>query len=309
MPEKSPFGFINAFKPTGPSSAAFGNWVKHASGGAAIGHWGTLDPTACGVLVLGVGKATRLLPLIPSSRKQYVFEFVIGERTDTGDATGAVIETAKVGASWAQGLGAAAASMIGSQTQIPPMHSAVKIAGRPLYRSARAGVEIPRAPRATVVYDMRVLPQSEKNRARLFVECEAGTYVRVLCEELGRRLGFPARMGALLRIASGPFRLSDARVCEQIAANFSGCLINPLTILTNPRMNIDALSARRFAHGNEVRLAQNAAADFEFRSPTGEVLVTHGETLLGLGDVFARDGVSVLMPTRVLADVDEMGAR
>jgi tRNA pseudouridine55 synthase len=307
VPPKSYFGFINAFKPSGPSSAAFGNWVKHCAGGTSVGHWGTLDPTACGVLVLGVGKATKLLPLLPHARKQYVFELVVGERTDTGDATGSVIATSEVAASWADGLQVAAAALVGPQTQIPPMHSAVKVGGRPLYRSARAGVEIPRAPRPTMVYALRVLPQRPgRNCARLFVECEAGTYIRVLCEELGRRLSLPARMGALLRTAAGPFRLDDAVLPCQIAADLSGCLVNPLDVLENRRTDVDASAARRFVHGNEINLSsENVAADLQVGS-NAELLVTLNAILLGFGNVFARNGVVMLAPTRVLADLDEI---
>ena len=98
------FGFINAFKPPGLSSAALGNWVRRLTGGAPVGHWGTLDPLACGVLLLGVGKAARLFPLITDSRKCYVFELVVGERTDSGDACGTVIAKADIPKDWKRRL-------------------------------------------------------------------------------------------------------------------------------------------------------------------------------------------------------------
>jgi tRNA pseudouridine55 synthase len=302
----SPFGFINAFKPPGPSSAAFGNWIKHLFAGAAVGHWGTLDPTACGVLLLAVGKATKLLPLLPHARKQYVFELVVGERTETGDASGRVIETAAVPDDWRRALAAAAAALIGPQDQVPPMHSAVKVEGRPLYRSARAGVEVARPARATIIHQLSVIddaidpspqPKSSTRAARLFVECEAGTYVRVLCEELGRRFGLPARMGALLRTASGPFLLRDSVRPDQIAADPGGCLMNPLDVLRNPRVELDERGVRRFAHGNEIRLGGSSAS--ESGDPRAEVLVTRGAELLGCGHIIARDGDELLTPTRV----------
>ena len=116
---KELFGFINAFKPPGPSSAAFGSWVKRRLAADALGHWGTLDPAACGVLVLAVGKATKLLPLLSDNRKRYVFELVVGTRTDTADATGTVIGRAFVPAGWHEPLSGALSSMIGPLEQLP----------------------------------------------------------------------------------------------------------------------------------------------------------------------------------------------
>jgi tRNA pseudouridine55 synthase len=297
------FGFINAFKPPGPSSAAFGTWVKHVCGAEAVGHWGTLDPTACGVLVLAVGKATKLLPLLPHARKKYVFELVVGERTDTGDAKGAVIERMPVTEAWASALPGAASSLVGSLTQIPPMHSAVKIAGQPLYRLARKGQDVPRSPRATEIFELRIIAHDER-MARLMIACEAGTYVRVVCEELGRRLGLPARMGALLRIASGPFELRESVTPQRIATDLAGCITNPLTILANPRIELDERAAWRFVHGNEVQLDHrgNGSLDTSDVQPATEVLVTRDGALVGCGLLVARDGTKMLAPTRVFAE-------
>ena len=300
----APFGFINAFKPPGPSSAAFGNWVKRACGGAAVGHWGTLDPRACGVLVLGVGKATRLFPLIADSRKQYVFELIAGEQTDSGDGAGQVIARAQVPDDWKRRLPDAAAALLGPGTQLPPMHSAIKVQGKPLYRSARAGVTVPRAPRATTLYKLQVLPDALGTRsARLYVECDAGTYVRVLCEDLGRHIGLPARMGSLLRVASGPFTLRESIVPSRIAADFRACLIDPLSVLHNPRVELDEAGARRFNAGNEIRLTLNSVGgDWKIAPNSNEnALVTHQGALIGIGVVFTRDALTILAPMRVFA--------
>jgi len=297
------FGFINAFKPPGPSSAAFGNWVKHVCGAEAVGHWGTLDPTACGVLVLAVGKATKLLPLLPHARKKYIFELVVGERTDTGDAKGTVIERMPVTEGWASALPGAASSFVGSVTQIPPMHSAVKIAGQPLYRLARKGQDVVRAPRVTEIFELRIIAHDERT-ARLLIVCEAGTYVRVVCEELGRRLGLPARMGALLRIASGPFELRESVSPQRIATDLASCMTHPLTVLANPRIELDERAAWRFVHGNEVRLdhCSNGSLDPLDAQPATEVLVTRDGALVGCGLLVARDGTKMLAPTRVFAE-------
>lgn len=297
---QQPFGFLNALKPPGPSSAAFGNWIKRLANGAAVGHWGTLDPSACGVLVLAVGAATRLIPLLGEGRKQYVFELVVGERTDTGDSTGQVLETSPVRSDWKFGLGDAAASLTGKISQTPPMFSAVKVSGRPLYRSARLGATIPRAPRATTLYDLRVLDGlTPHDRARLFVECDAGTYVRVLCEDLGCKLGVAARMGALLRVASGPFALRDSVEPLRVASDLPGSLIDPLSVLTQPHVELDSARARRFMAGNEVSF-DPATTSAEARQVQVDMLVTERGVLIGVGQTFMRDGTLVLAPTRVL---------
>ncbi len=294
MPNQTPFGFINAFKPPGPSSASFGNWVKHKASGVPVGHWGTLDPTACGVLVLAVGKATKLLPLLPHARKRYVFELVAGVSTDSGDATGHVIATSAVPAQWAQALDDVAASLAGPLMQIPPMHSAVKIQGRPLYKAARLGLDVARSPRPTVIHSLHAIAH-EGSTARLFVECDAGTYVRVLCEEIGRRLGVPARMGALLRVSSGPFVIRDSVRPDQIARDLTGCLIDPLVVLKQPRIELDTIETRRFAHGNEVRLTSASHVD----GGAADVLVTSQGTFVGCGYLVVRDGEQLLAPTHV----------
>jgi tRNA pseudouridine55 synthase len=289
------FGFINAFKPPGLSSAALGNWVRRLTGGAPVGHWGTLDPLACGVLLLGVGKAARLFPLITDSRKCYVFELVVGERTDSGDACGTVIAKADIPKDWKRRLPQAARALIGVQRQVPPMHSAVKVGGTPLYRSARAGKDVPRPARRVTVYDMRVLAESpEPDRARLFVLCEAGTYVRVLCEDLGRTLGVPARMGALLRVAAGPFLLRDSVTPAQLENGFEQHLIDPLSVLDNPRVELDERRACRFACGNRV-----ACSGRELPDDKKFVLVIQAGKLIGIGRIDVSQAVPSLAPVHV----------
>jgi tRNA pseudouridine55 synthase len=305
----APFGFVNAFKPPGPSSAAFGNWVKSFAAGSTVGHWGTLDPLACGVLALGIGKAARLFPLLENSRKSYIFELVVGEQTDSGDSSGLIVARADLPLDWQERLPSAAAKLVGPQLQIPPMHSAVKVAGKPLYRSARLGMNVPRAPRSVTIYSLSVLPSlGEANRARLFVECDAGTYVRVLCEGLGRELGLPARMGALLRVASGPFALGDSVPPARIEANFEQCLVNPLDVLPNPRIDLDESTMRRFLFGNEIFLESDrvlpqcgGASLLALDASAAHILVTHDGKLLGVAHVFSRDAKTVLAPTRVFA--------
>jgi tRNA pseudouridine55 synthase len=291
----SHFGFLNAFKPPGMTSTAFGGWVKHLLDKTPVGHWGTLDPAACGVLVLAVGHATRLLPLLSPSHKQYVFDLKLGSSTDTADESGRVLETGPLPADWSDRLASVTAGLVGPLDQVPPMYSAVKVAGRALYVSARRGQHVARAARPTKVHALRVLSYNERS-ARLLVECDAGLYVRSLCEEIGRQLGVPAHMGALVRTAAGPFSIGSAYLPEDIAKAPAACLLDPLSVLRGPRIELDAAAARRFQNGNAVPTRDTDVAPE--RSSGALALVLHGNRLIGLGSV---DAGGALSPHRVFS--------
>lgn len=293
-----PFGFVNAFKPPGISSTAFGVWVRKQLGAASLGHWGTLDPSACGVLVLAIGQATRLIPYLPADDKSYVFELRIGSATDTGDAEGRVVRSAPVPLDWADRLAGIAASLVGDIEQVPPMFSAVKVDGRPLYKAARAGREVERRPRTVRIAALRVL-DSRGDRARMSVDCSAGTYIRTLCEQIGERLGLPAHLVFLIRTRAGPFRLADARTPAQIARDGIGCAIDPLDVLELPRAALDDEAAVRFSHGNDV--ASTVASPMDPRDAF--VLATHRGRIFGI----ARLADSRLEPVRVIAAAGENG--
>ena len=286
------FGFINALKPPGMTSTAFGSFVRRLLGGAAVGHWGTLDPRASGVLVLAAGNATRLLPLLQPTTKQYVFELNLGSATDTADASGRVTAQGLLPSDWRQRLPFVASGLVGPLDQVPPMFSAVKIAGRPLYLSARKGGEVARAPRATRVLALRVVGMGERS-ARLAVECEAGLYVRTLCEEIGARLGVPAHMGALVRTAAGPFAIAQSLRPDEIVAEPARCLIDPLEVLLQPRIELDIAGAASFAHGNEV------VVDGHARRPAEHLVLAAGR-LIGTGTLAVTNSKATLSPTRVL---------
>jgi tRNA pseudouridine55 synthase len=287
-----PFGFINANKPAGITSTAFGSRVRRALGRVPLGHWGTLDPDATGVLVLAVGHATKLLPLLGDGRKKYEFDLVLGSATDTGDASGATIASSGMPDSWHLKLPDVVRSVIGELSQIPPMYSAVKIAGQPLYKSARRGEEVTRQARAVEIYSLRMLEHSH-SRARLALECSAGTYVRTLCEEIGSRLGVPAHMDALVRTAAGPFNLAAACALELLLADPSAHLIDPLNVLQQVRVALSTAHLTRFAHGNAVLIGGE--------SSIGEVLVTCDGQMVGTGIVAAATGGALLQPARVFS--------
>jgi tRNA pseudouridine55 synthase len=213
-------GFLNLFKPAGPTSTQFGARLRRLypseGGKLAVGHLGTLDPQAAGVLPVALGRATRLLPLIADKRKAYAFTLVLGRSTDTGDATGAVTQTAEVSSDIDVRLAAAIERFTGTIEQVPPMYSAVHVGGQRLYDLARAGTVVERPARSVTIYALSVLGRSG-DTARLRVACSEGTYVRTLCEDIALACGTVGHMGALLREAAGPFVIRWVRSCRRSA--------------------------------------------------------------------------------------------
>jgi len=228
-------GFLNVLKPPGMSSAHVVSVVRRLLGGAKIGHAGTLDPEASGVLPLMVGKAARLFDYMQDKEKAYVTEAAFGASTDTQDAQGVVMETGDRYPSEDE-VRAALASFTGVIMQTPPMYSALKQDGKRLYQLARDGKQADIPAREVTVHALDFRGMTEKNGALLAVRCSKGFYVRTLCHDLGQALGCPAHMRFLLRTQSGPFTLETAHTLEalQLAAKegrLESMLLPPETAL------------------------------------------------------------------------------
>jgi tRNA pseudouridine55 synthase len=176
-----------------------------------VGHSGTLDPDATGVLLLGVGPATRLLKLLTALPKSYACEIVLGAETSTLDDSGAVTATFDMAGVTLDQARAAAAALTGDIRQVPPMVSAVKVGGRRLHELARAGIEVERAPRPVTVHRFDLAAGPAPGTLRAEVDCSSGTYVRTLAADLGTALGGGAHLRALRRTAIGPFDEGRAR--------------------------------------------------------------------------------------------------
>jgi tRNA pseudouridine55 synthase len=211
-------------KPPGPTSFTVVRQIRHAlaraRGQAArtlkVGHGGTLDPLASGVLPICVGEATKLAPFLLDADKEYEASLRFGVETDTLDAEGKVVATAPLGALDAAAVENALASFRGEIAQVPPMYSALKRQGRPLHSYARAGQEVERAPRRVRIHELSLAAFEPPDGARLRVRCSKGTYVRVLAADLGRALGAGAHLTALRRVASGPFHLDRALALDEL---------------------------------------------------------------------------------------------
>ncbi len=287
-------GFVNVFKPAGPTSARvvarlrriYGLYARDRDLG--VGHLGTLDPQAAGVLPIAIGKATRLISLLVDQRKSYVFTMVPGRSTTSADALGETVATCAVPQDWIARLERVLAQFIGRIEQVPPMYSAVHHHGKRLYELAREGKTVERRARNITVHDVRLLGV-EEGVARLRVACSEGTYVRTLCEDLGKAIDVYTHMGALVREGSGPFVISEARTMDEIADDPQSALITPEHIIPFPTIVLNLRHSADFRAGRLVPLPEGATARHVFVRDESRVLVGVGEahgTLLAPRKVF-----------------------
>ncbi len=277
-------GFVNVFKSAGPTSAQAVARMRRIYGlysrdrKIAVGHLGTLDPQAAGVLPVAIGKATRLIPLLTDQRKAYVCALVLGRSTTTGDALGDDLAVAPVPRDYERRVRELLPQFVGKISQIPPMYSAVHHEGKRLYELARAGKEVERKPRDITIYAITLLGVENGCVARLRIACSEGTYVRTLCEDIGAALGLPAHMGALVREGSGPFVLYEARTVEDIANAPREALIAPEHIIPFPTIVLDLRHSADFRAGRVVPLPAGSPGKHVFVRDESRTLVGVGET-------------------------------
>ncbi len=202
-------GALNLSKPAGWTSHDVVEKLRRSLGIRKVGHAGTLDPMATGVLPILLGKGTRVSEYLVEWDKEYETVLRLGQETDTQDATGAVIRERSVAGITEEAIRAAAAQFSGTLQQVPPMYSALKVEGRPLYKMARAGKTVDRAPRAITIHQLQVL-KIEIPDVFFRVTCSKGTYVRTLCADIGQALGVGGHLRQLCRTKVGPFHIEDA---------------------------------------------------------------------------------------------------
>ena len=253
-----PCGVLPVCKPPGPSSHQIVGAVRRMAGrGVRVGHAGTLDPAAAGVLPVCVGPATRLADYLHLPLKEYRFELVLGAETDTQDAQGQVVAEADARGLHEGEVAAALAGLVGTVRQVPPLHSARHQDGRRLYEYAREGRPVePRAAwvRIEALQLLQWMP-GPRARALCAVVCGSGTYVRSLCADLGRALGTGGHLGALVRCSAGGLRAEQCWTLEEIGGvaqdgGLAGLLLSPADALAFlPALVVDAAEAAGVAHG------------------------------------------------------------
>ncbi len=245
-----PDGLAVVDKPAGWTSHDVVAKARKLLGTRKVGHSGTLDPDATGILLLGVGRVTRLLRFLTVLPKTYEAEVVFGIETSTLDASGEVLVTHDMTGLRIEQVREAAARFVGEIDQIPPMVSAVRVGGRRLHELAREGREVEREPRRVAVYRFDVEPGSGPGIFRIEVECSSGTYVRSLAADLGQALGGGAHLRALRRTRIGSFELDEAVELGDAIATDALPLLKPVAALRDyPRLVVDGEVAGDVRHG------------------------------------------------------------
>ncbi len=273
-------GILNIAKPAGMTSHDVVDRVRRLSGQRRVGHAGTLDPAATGVLVVCLGQATRVAEYLMASDKVYQAEICLGVSTDTHDAEGEVTATTEVKVREEEGwrLRQALAGFVGSIQQVPPMYSALKRGGVPLYKLARQGIDVERAPRPVTIHSIELLDWHPP-LLTIRVKCSPGTYIRALARDLGQELGCGAHLQSLTRLASGHFTLEKAVSLDALAEAFAQGnwqkLLHPLdeALLDFEPMVVDAQAEVRIRHGQQVEASPLADGEGE-----GDLRRTYSET-------------------------------
>ena len=216
-------GIILINKPAGMTSHDVVNKLRKILHTNKVGHCGTLDPDATGVLVVCINKATKVLQFLTSESKEYVATLNLGVSTDTYDASGKVLETKEYQKIDDDKIIACLKSFIGKQEQKPPLYSAIKIKGKKLYEYARSGENV-EVPTRVVTIDYIDVLEIKENLIKFKVGCSKGTYIRSLCFDIAAKLGYPGHMQDLIRTKSGKFALNDCFTLEEIEAGKFNCL-------------------------------------------------------------------------------------
>jgi tRNA pseudouridine55 synthase len=256
-------GYLVIDKPAGLTSFDVVARARRRLGEKRIGHAGTLDPAATGVLPLAVGAATKTLEFLTDASKTYLADVTFGVETDSHDIEGTVSRVADAQSLTAERVDAALAGFRGPGEQIPPMHAAIKVGGQKLYDLARRGEEIVRVPRPVTFHLLELLEWTPPT-ATLLVDCSKGTYIRALARDLGAALGTGAYLSNLVRLRSGPFHLCQAITLDELAEvdlpwSWPRIAVHPdVPVFGWPALVLDEEHARRWGQGSVIAAARAA---------------------------------------------------
>ncbi|HET8960073.1 tRNA pseudouridine(55) synthase TruB [Nocardioides sp.] len=248
-------GLVIVDKPAGVTSHDVVSRVRRLAGTRKVGHAGTLDPMATGVLVLGVNRATRLLGHLTLTAKGYDATIRLGASTTTDDAEGEVVSTAPTGDLDEARIRPALAAMVGDIEQVPTAVSAIKVEGRRAYQRVRAGEDVELAARPVTIHALdvhEVRRVGELVEVDISVRCSSGTYVRAIARDVGAELGVGGHLGSLRRTSVGPFALDDARTLEQLADELTMLPIADAARASFPSRDLGVAQAGDVRHGRQI---------------------------------------------------------
>lgn len=266
------FGFLNVYKPKGMTSHDVVGRLRRVTKIKQIGHTGTLDPFATGVLPICIGKSTRLIEYLEDD-KEYLATVQFGKNTDTYDLDGEVVATFVKKVSEVE-VRLGLKSFEGEISQMPPIYSAIKVNGKKLYDYARAGQEVEIKPRTVFISKMELVEfNQEKQEAKLLVACSKGTYIRSIAYDLGQNLGCGAYLSALERTKAGRFNIENTVRLEDLSEKDLVCkhLINPLEVLNYPTYELSDSDRQRVSHGMSITNRGFNDADIVFLLKSGKI--------------------------------------
>ncbi len=261
-------GIINVLKPPGMTSFDVVGYLRRILKTKKIGHTGTLDPAACGVLLVCVGNATKAIEFLTDDNKRYTAELTLGIETDTQDSTGQILSCKNANIS-AESIKEAIEFFKGDILQIPPMYSAIKLNGKKLYELARQGISVEREARKVHIYFIEIL-SINKDKVLFDVKCSKGTYIRTLCADMGKKLGCGGHMSFLLRTAAGGFTLDTSLTIQQVEEYAKNGEI------ASKLIKVESV----FSDLNHIRMSAN-----QFKLFINGVFVKTSNTLLKEGDI------------------------
>jgi tRNA pseudouridine55 synthase len=267
-------GLVIVDKPAGWTSHDVVARIRRLAGTRRVGHAGTLDPMATGVLVVGVDKATRLLGYLALTEKEYLATIRLGQATDTGDADGTVLSARPAAGLALADVQVAAAGLTGLIQQVPPATSAIKVGGRRAYQLARAGIAPELAARPVTVHEFSVSdprPSGGVLDVSAVVRCSSGTYVRALARDLGESLGVGGHLTELRRTRVGPYRIGDAHSLAELAGDLNLIPLAEAAAAAFPVRALTGAEAESLAHGASLR-AQGTPGPVAALAPDGTLI-------------------------------------
>ncbi|WP_409227482.1 tRNA pseudouridine(55) synthase TruB [Gudongella sp. SC589] len=292
-------GIINFFKPAGMTSHDAVAYFRRLLGTKKVGHTGTLDPMATGVLPICVGKGTKVSEYLLGVDKEYIAELTLGTSSDTQDRTGTVINSSDEIVSETQ-IKQVFESFRGEIYQVPPMYSAKKIGGRKLYDLARNGIEVEREPRKINIKDIRILHNQDNRKITFYTRCSKGTYIRTICNDIGELLGTYGHMSYLLRVGVGDFKIEDSYGMDTLNEMDKDALVNIIqpmdnAILFMDSVNLDDRYYKPLTNGVRVELNKKLEVD---TNKLHRIYVSN--EFIGIGNIIEENDRKTLKMEKVL---------